>query len=295
MTNVLLDTLERLDLTRREELQPYYPRVRDRDDVAVLRCPRSGVIVLSRSDHMSVAHYENEVYGNEVSANGEVLAPAILDDARTRATLHGDVIRGRRWLDVGTGPAAIMDALGPIAANSTGIEPNRRLRVAAAGRGHRVLASLAELGADERFEVATLFHVFEHLLDPVGFLGQLRSHLAEGAVLLVEVPHARDVLLETYDCAAFRRFTLWSEHLILHTRESLAAFIEAAGFREVAVRGQQRYPLANHLYWLRHGRPGGHKAWADLDDPELHRGYEAMLDRIDQTDTLVATAIAPVG
>ncbi|HRQ80256.1 MAG TPA: hypothetical protein PKZ97_03985 [Azospirillaceae bacterium] len=54
--------------------------------------------------------------------------------------------------------------------------------------------------------------------------------------------------------------------------------------------GQQRYPLSNHLRWLRHGAPGGHEAWGFLDSPALERAYEARLAALDQTDTLTAFA-----
>jgi hypothetical protein len=92
---------------------------------------------------------------------------------------------------------------------------------------------------------------------------------------------------------AFRSFTLWSEHLILHTRESLRRFVEAAGFVDVRVSGHQRYPLANHLHWLKEGRPGGHVHWSMLRDDGLDAAYAAVLVRLDLTDTLIVDARRP--
>jgi hypothetical protein len=56
---------------------------------------------------------------------------------------------------------------------------------------------------------------------------------------------------------SFKESTFWSEHLILHTKESLRKILEAVGFKNIKIEGLQRYPSANHLY-LRHNRLGGH-------------------------------------
>ena len=105
-----------------------------------------------------------------------------------------------------------------------------------------------------------------------------------------EVPHARDFLLQTLELKAFREFTLWSEHLVLHTRDSLHRFMAEAGFRDVSVRGFQRYGLSNHLYLLRHEMPGGHQHYFHLTRGDLDAAYGQMLAEIDQTDTLMCLA-----
>ena len=59
MVNKIRDLLCALNICENESVIPFFPRVRDRDDVAVLKCQKSGVIFLSRSDHMERTHYEN--------------------------------------------------------------------------------------------------------------------------------------------------------------------------------------------------------------------------------------------
>jgi hypothetical protein len=89
---------------------------------------------------------------------------------------------------------------------------------------------------------------------------------------------------------AFKQFTFWSEHLILHTRKSLDVFLRTSGFIDISIDGLQRYPLANHLHWLVKGQPGGHKHWHHLESEELNRAYASLLARLDKTDTLLAVA-----
>ena len=63
-----------------------------------------------------------------------------------------------------------------------------------------------------------------------------------------------------------------------------------AGFQKIQIKGLQRYPLANHLYWLKNGKPGGHREWTFLRTDKLDTAYEELLDQIDKTDTLIAVA-----
>ncbi len=120
-------------------------------------------------------------------------------------------------------------------------------------------------------------------------LAELRITLEpQEGILVVEVPHANDLLISQQQCKLFIEFTLWSRHLVLHTRDSLQKLLGAAGFQDIQIKGVQRYGLANHLTWLSDGRPGGHKGRLSLLESQgLTQAYEAALDC---TDTLVAMA-----
>lgn len=290
--NSLIENLDAMGILSAARLQPFYPRVRDRDDIAVLRDPVSDVLVLSRSDHMSMAYYEAkpETPGHAVHGN-LVVAPSLEDDMR-RAQEFGPLLRNKRWLDFGCGLGGVLDALKGQTTWAAGLEPARERAAIASGKGHAIVGSLDEV-KPQSLDVVTLFHVLEHLTEPLETLRQIRARLAKGGRVLVEVPHARDVLFTLYDCEPFKKFTFWSEHLVLHTRQSLKLLLEHAGFESIEISGRQRYPLSNHLYWLSQGKPGGHEAWAFLNSPNLLAEYEATLARIDRTDTLIAMAVAP--
>ncbi|KAB2884184.1 MAG: class I SAM-dependent methyltransferase [Pseudorhodoplanes sp.] len=293
--HALMQMLCDLGLSDPDSFALYQPRVRDREDVPVLRCSRSGVIVLGRIDHMDIAHYGSRqghvtiIPAQSTQPETEIrfvpLQPN--DDDRRRAAAYGRIVSGRDWVDIGTGAGGILPLLAPAARSTAVVEPNASCRRVLSENGYRCHARISEL-TDAGCDVATAFHVVEHFLDPLAELKAIRKSLRPGGSLVVEVPHARDFLLEELDCFAFRAFTLWSEHLILHTRESLSRLLAAAGFREVVVSAIQRYPLSNHLHWLACKKAGGHHAWAWLDTPELAAAYESALARLDRTDTLVA-------
>jgi hypothetical protein len=273
-----------------DSIQEFYPRVRDRDDVKAMRCSKSGVIFLQFSDHIDALQYydkKNKLEYWAAACRQEALLSCVDDDKR-RAEQFETVIRNKRWLDKGTGVGGVLDLLGPHAAYVCAVEPQVTAREELKYFGYHVYKDVRDV-KEKNFDVVTLFHVFEHMPDPLESLYLIASKMEKGQVI-IEVPHAKDALLTLYDLDSFKEFTLWSEHLILHTRMSLEVLLRKAGFKNIQVNGCQRYPLANHLYWLSKGKPGGHKEWHFMSSKELDDAYSQTLDRLDCTDTLIAIA-----
>jgi SAM-dependent methyltransferase len=289
--------LKALGLSSDDSVEVFLPAIRDADDVQVYRCTKSGVLFLSRlfdpKDFYEDAQIEdghdsefNAVVVTSDDKHENVRTPKPDDDLR-RAREFGSIIRGRTWLDFGAGLGDTLDVMGNESTTCAAVELNATMRAGMTAKGLTVYPAIDAL-VDRTFDVITLFHVLEHLVDPIETLTRLKKHLAPGGLLLMEVRHARDFLLHDVDCPAFREFSIGRQHLLLHTRESIHRFAEAAGYGTIKIEGRQRYPLSNHLYWLSEGRPGGHKAWSHLNDDILDKAYEARLAALDATDTLIA-------
>jgi len=288
--NPIQSLLLSLGIVSSEAIEEFYPRVRDRTDVRVMRCTKSGVIFLSDAKAIAPSYYASKADFSYWSASTreQALAESGPDDAR-RARQFETIIRERKWLDVGTGAGGILDLLARQAREVCGVEPQAGARAELVNLGYRVYPEVRQV-PDDDFEVVTLFHVLEHLPDPIGTLRLIWNRMVSGGKLIVEVPHAQDFLISFLGLEAFKQFTFWSEHLILHTRKSLDVFLQTAGFIDISIDGLQRYPLANHLHWLVKGQPGGHKHWHHLESEELNRAYASLLARLDKTDTLLAVA-----
>jgi len=269
---------------------PFYPRVRDRDDISVFKCTSSEIILLSRSDHLNISHYTNkqklEYWG---AKDRETIITEGQEDVQRRAKQFQHLIKAKKWLDVGTGAGGVLDALSASAMETAAVEPQNFIRKCLAELGYNVFPAVADV-PDKYYEVVSLFHVLEHFTDPVSSLLEIKNKMATSGKIIVEIPHARDVLLSLFNNDAFKAFTFWSEHLILHTRESITLLLEKTGFKNITVKGCQRYPLANHLYWLHKAKPGGHVEWDFLRTDSLDLEYEKMLSVLDKTDTLIAIA-----
>jgi 2-polyprenyl-3-methyl-5-hydroxy-6-metoxy-1,4-benzoquinol methylase len=291
MANPIFDELCRLGVCDAAGTELFHRGVRDRDDIDVMRCRRSGALFLHRTDHMDLAHYDAKASTHRPGA-GQRQMITTNEDTQRRFKRFAPLVRGRSWLDIGAGSGAMLDVLGPLASDYAAVEPQQVASEFLRQIGHAVYRRVEEVPAG-RYAVVTLFHVFEHLTDPCDLLRQLYQRMAPGGRLVIEVPHARDLLIGLARNPAFCGHTFWSEHLFLHTRETLRALVAAAGFQVVAVQGEQRYPVANHLHWLATGQPAGHLAWNMLVDDRLDNAYGDVLARLDMTDTLTLEALRP--
>ena len=288
----LYDEMVQLGIVHPEAVSSYYPHVRDREDVGVMRCSRSGVIFLSRIDHVGSTYYAEQEGLEYWSKEGrdEGLKATVEDDQR-RAGMLRSMLAGKGYADVGSGLGGVLDFVKGAAAAIHAVEPQRIARATLEKLGYSAYASTGDLVASGvRLDLISLFHVFEHMVEPLDELRRIREALVPGGTVVIEVPHARDALLTTYDLEAFKKFTFWSEHLVLHTRQSLERYLTAAGFTNIRVQGFQRYPLANHLVWLRDGQPGGQTKLLEMRDEAAEHAYAHLLDRLDRTDTIIALA-----
>jgi SAM-dependent methyltransferase len=271
--------------------EEYYSRVRDRDDISVMRCTKSGVIFTSTSAHMDMSHYaekhEFPHYWKEDNRH-KALVDSYADDSR-RKDQFLTLISNKKWLDVGSGAGGVLDLLRPFAGKVIAVEPQKRALDALKKEDYEAYSDISEVPGND-FDVITLFHVFEHLTDPLALLKIAHDKLKPGGRIIIEVPHANDFLFAYLDLEEFKKFTFWSEHLVLHNRASLTAFLARAHFRNIVISGLQRYNLANHLHWLKEKQPGGHIKWSMLATESLDSAYAAMLQQIDMTDTLTAIA-----
>jgi len=288
--SIIKEQLTDLGVCEESSIEQYYPQVRDRDDVAVMKCNKSGVIFLSRSDHMDMSHYEEKEGFRYWSSTDRKHAVNVgHEDKLRRKNLLQHVVANRKWLDIGTGSGGILDELSPLASETCAVEPQKIARESLKQLGYNVYPSIEGVTLTN-FDVVTLFHVFEHFTNPLEDLKLICQKMASQGTIVIEVPHAKDFLISFLEHESFKKFTFWSEHLILHTRQSLTLFLEEAGFEDIVVTGYQRYPLANHLHWLSQNQPGGHQKWHFLRTMELDSAYSQMLSQLDKNDTIIAMA-----
>ncbi|MBN9669924.1 class I SAM-dependent methyltransferase [Roseibium aggregatum] len=288
----IFETLHEIGAAREEDREVYSEGTRDRDDVTVYRDRRSGVIYID-GFYGGDEVYEEGGYREKNLAKSGSRDYEIARDAERRATAYRPFVCGRTIVDFGCGDGSFLRKVQDETLSLCGVELQRDYVEALNRDGIRCHTSLEAL-ENGSLDTAVSFHVLEHLPEPLPVLGALRRVLKPGGTAVIEVPHANDFLLRDLSCEAFKGFTLWSQHLVLHTRDSLRRLLAAAGFEAIAIEGVQRYPLSNHLTWLSSARPGGHKsALAALDTADLTNAYEAALNRIDATDTLVAIARNP--
>ena len=284
-----------LKICSRDSVEMFYPKTRDSDQ-AVMKCNRSGVIFLSESKK-NKNDYKNKRGHAKLSSdstqdgivNREIFMNSFFKqrDVQRRASFIEPLVENKRWIDIGTGSGGILDELSKTARIINGIELQDDLREILNERGYDTYETVYDLPPNKLYDVVSMFHVFEHLVNPIDDLKQIFSKLDVGGKIVIEIPHARDFLLSILECESFKRRHFWSEHLILHTRYSIECFLRSVGFNNIVTKGIQRYPLSNHLHWLSKNKPGGHIKWKFLETDNLDAEYELLLSSLDVTDTLM--------
>jgi 2-polyprenyl-3-methyl-5-hydroxy-6-metoxy-1,4-benzoquinol methylase len=288
--NQNIDLLYKFNLSDKNSLKIFNKSTRDLTNLNALKCEKSGVIILEKfvipeNYYEKNLNYANESKNSIKTTQGEIKSKPLEDDIR-RFESYKELIRDSEILDFGCGRGGFIQLSNGISKKSVGLEINEINSQYINNSGIRCINSLSEL-YNERFDLITLNHVFEHLNDPINILIELQKYLKKDGLIIIEVPHARDLLLETFNLQSFKDFTLWSEHLILHTRISLEKFAVNSGLLLKKIEGFQRYPISNHFNWLLNGQPSGHEIFHHLNTDDFHKHYEKLLDSNDQTDTII--------
>jgi SAM-dependent methyltransferase len=278
---LIFETLQSLGLTSESTKAIYSKGTRDVSPLNVFKDSISGIIFIDGYN----GRFDMDYYAGTGNPDYERNA-----DANRRVSDFNQFYTGKRIADFGCGDGEFLKRTRHLVSSSVGIELQKDHVEALNSDGINCVQSLKEIDNDS-LDVMFSFHTLEHLPNPIDFLTEMRNKLTEGGIIVVEVPHASDFLLSHIKSDEFKKFTLYSQHLVLHTRDSLNRLLTSTEFKDVIIQGVQRYPLSNHLNWLASGKPGGHKSkLSAIDSSELHSAYEAALQRIDSTDTIIAIA-----
>jgi len=219
---------------------------------------------------------------------GNIKTPIISDDYR-RASQFKKNLENKKILDFGCGWGGFLNNLKNYKSLS-GVELRKECLEYIKNNIKKINISKNIYSFGHKFDVITMFHVLEHIPYQIETLKILKSRLKKKGKIIIEVPHAEDFLILQDELKEFKNFTFWSEHLILHTYDSLKKIISKAGFKNIKIQYYQRYNFSNHLGWFLRRKPGGHNFYKEIINKKLNNSYVENLIRLGQTDTLIATA-----
>lgn len=210
-----------------------------------VRCTNCSTVYLrERVSQAHLAHFYNAEYHCYRSFDDRGLIfrwlSKLLTRSKVRAIERLFPGEGRRLVDYGCGTGSWLELIrrSGVSWDLTGTEINDSQieRVKAQGLNgfvcdHRNVAQFVEPGS---VGVVHLFHVIEHLPDPIEALGALGELLEPGGAIFGQTPN-----VDSWDCRLFGRY--WSQwhvprHLVLYTPDQLVRHAEAAGLEVQSVR-----------------------------------------------------------
>ena len=261
-------------------------KVRDNNELKIIECETCGLVFLSSHEHINDEFYnDSQMHGNELPNMKKWRSETYIDDIR-RFNYIKKISKNKSILDFGCGNGGFLKLFKKTNKCIAGLEPELISRKSLIDEGFNIYDYQENI--HQKYDIITLFHVIEHLKDPVSHLLSLKNNLAENGKIIIETPNANDVLLSIYKNKAFSEFTYWSCHLYLFNEQTLKDIVNKAGLKIDNILQIQRYPLTNHLYWLANSAPGGHEKFNILNDNKLNKLYEKKLSQLKVCDSIFA-------
>ena len=288
ISNPIFQKLIKLKLVKKNRVKVLFKETRD-EKIRVLQDSLSKVIFLEKDVNNKKKYTNNtsQYYSNILKI---VKKKKFLDDDKKRLNFFKNFIKNKRILDYGCGFGGFLYLSTKHSKNSEGFEVMKICQDYIKKSNRLKINSKKSELINKKFDTIFLFHVLEHISNPIEELIFLRKILEKNGKLIVEVPHALDLLINCRELESFKKFTFWSEHLILHTKKSLKKFLINSGFKKIRFLDYQRFNIENHINWFIKNKPNGHKKPIFKVDNKTKKNYEKYLFSNNATDTLVVVA-----
>jgi SAM-dependent methyltransferase len=169
---------------------------------------------------------------------------------------------------------------------TSGVELTNEYVKYAVSKGLDVKKTLDEI-PDDSYDLIFMFHVLEHIGDPIQFLIDIRKKLTDQGKLIIEVPNVDDILVSTYKIPAHLDFYWEIAHNYYFSKGSLGKVLDMAGYK-YEIFPLQRYDLSNHMRWMQTGKPGGNGFYNSIFSQSLNDQYEKCLKEQFLCDTIYA-------
>ena len=270
------------------EIHLFHIGARDDPDAKFFRCGGSGAIILPNY-YVGEDEYTKKSHRQKiVSLIGDSEHERDRDNLRREQSLS-EYYLNKRVLDFGCGLGDFARRINRRASQIYAYDLDLRCVDSLVADGFHGVSALTQI-EDNSLDTIFLFHVLEHIVNPLDILSSLKSKLRSSGKIVIEVPHANDLLFHLPRLDEFRNFSLWTQHVALYTESSLNSLIKHVGFDMREVQFIQRYNYYNHLKWFLEKAPGGHK------DPSYTNNnfgssflleYNKTLINTKQTDTIL--------
>lgn len=193
------------------------------------------------------AYYESENYSSHKQASTsvkDVVYNLVRNYMLTRKIqwIKNETHARASVLDIGCGVGEFVKKANASGFQCSGVEPNSKARNIALQKNIQVVESLKEVSTS-KFDVITLWHVLEHLHNPLDFLKDLQRHLNSQAKVFLALPN-----YNSFDAEYYKEF--WAaydvpRHLYHFSRASVEKLAFQTNFSIVST-----YPLPFDSYYV---------------------------------------------
>lgn len=178
------------------------------------------------------------------------------DTERRIKTVSKLISKKEKILDVGSGYGFFLEGLLKNNYNITGIEVSKERRKISKKISNAELLNVNlnnEKPSIGKYDLIVIFHVLEHVAQPINFLKKLRKYLKPKGRILVEVPNLLDFQININE--SYRKWYWQRAHLQYFSPNNLKIVLKKSGFKKIRIFGNQRYSIENMIYWKLNNKP----------------------------------------
>ena len=291
--NVLIGQREKKTcyLCGSQKVTQMHDKIRYNHSPRPFRCDQCGFVFLHprMSPDEEKEFYEKIYRSHYETQDAEDLWKESLPEAEKRVLRFKDFYtKDTQLLEIGCASGFFLFEVKKYVRTATGVELTKEYVNYAVGRGLDVRESLDEIMDDSK-DLIFMFHVLEHIDDPVKFLKEVKRKLTQNGKLIIEVPNIDDILVSIYKIKPHLDFYWEIAHNYYFSKTTLGKVLEKAGYR-YKIFPHQRYDLSNHMCWMIMGKPGGQGYFNAVFSPSLLNEYEKNLKEKFLCDTIYAIA-----
>lgn len=210
---------------------------------AYARCSKCSILVLqNHSNPENVVDYSESGYYKKTKIKWSGFLEKIITAytayriSITRNATDDNSLNSKRILDIGCGKGRFLLRAQELGAEVRGVEPTRRsyeeARCKLNGAVQNTIMTNNLFEADF-FDVVTMWHVFEHISDPISMLDVCHNILKSGGRLIVAVPNYSGFISTLGGAVWFNLDP--PRHLVHYNTSSLTALLNQTGFEVVGV------------------------------------------------------------
>lgn len=262
-------------------------KTRDNPNIKVIQCCYCSLTTLNSHAHLNKISYEHgNMHKTKINSKEDyqkLLNDCYNDDYR-RSIKFKNLILDKEILDFGCGAGGFLKLVNNKAKNIYGVEIDNITKFY--DKEIKIKKNIKDF--QKKFDIITLFHVLEHIPEPINFLIDLKKYIKPNGIIIIEVPNDNDALISYYKLKPFKNFTYWSLHLYSYNKKTLNIICQKANFNKITINNYQRYSFANHIGWLKDGKPGGQTIYKEFNNLDLNQTYIKRLKDLNICDTLIA-------
>jgi len=262
--------------------------VRDNPKLKVMKCKKCSIQFLNTFDHMNDKFYEDsKMFTTDERFNLKFHLIENRIDNKRRVDYLKLRVNNKTILDFGCGNGGFLNGIKKYCKSCEGIEKDiNHYKKFKRDKLIKIYSDISEV--KKKYDFITLFHVIEHLKNPVKMLKHLSQLLKKGGKIIIETPNSNDALLSKHKVKEFLKFYYTSHHLFIFNNKSLKKLITKSKLKLNLSEQVQRYNLQNHFGWINDGKPGGHLEYKFVKDfpKNINKEYEKELKKSLMCDTL---------